>query len=358
MGKTMFVVQVHGDESLCASLRSALENLPLTVETFDPSTPQPKRTLHVARHAEDLIDSVRGGDAPCVVFDAVGASPDLLICPANPPLANPPVGQPSEVPQSFGVLVAFVANNLCAHSTEIPYEKLHALFDEVVSIAHHDFSEPARNIAFFADFMCEGKLPDEKRDDFLHRTHIASVRLQALIRDLTRYARVWLRPCPEEVIEPDSIGEITAKAFIKARDRLIKPGNPGVANVEAIHIGRARLKMPTRFLEGMLEELLANALEHHPVDGAPIQVCLQDHTDEGRVQLEVRDEGPGILVPSGVSLFRPFYRNERNDELRTGIGLALVKALCERAGGEVLLIPQDSPERARLCLVVPGQICD
>ena len=75
------------------------------------------------------------------------------------------------------------------------------------------------------------------------------------------------------------------------------------------------------------------------------------------VRLEVCDNGPGILVPSGVSLFRPFYRNERNDELRTGIGLALVKALCERVDGEVVLRPTPDSDRVKLCLLIPGKIC-
>ena len=117
----------------------------------------------------------------------------------------------------------------------------------------------------------------------------------------------------------------------------------------AVHSG---LRIDPSALRGILLELLANAFEYAGTGGA---VTLEVRALEpGFAVLEILDGGPGIEAPSGDRLFRPFYRGQRDDERRTGIGLALVRAWTERAGGALRLVPTETPGRARLLLRLPA----
>jgi two-component system OmpR family sensor kinase len=87
----------------------------------------------------------------------------------------------------------------------------------------------------------------------------------------------------------------------------------------------------------LLDNLLSNAVNAVGVSGS-VDLYLRD--DAGQLEVVVRDDGPG--VPEGF-LPKAFDRFSRPDESRTassggsGLGLALVRAIAESAGGTALL---------------------
>jgi signal transduction histidine kinase len=57
--------------------------------------------------------------------------------------------------------------------------------------------------------------------------------------------------------------------------------------------------------------------------------------------LDVRDRGPVIGEAARERLFSPFYRiPERNSAKGTGLGLALVRQIARRHGGDVSYDPE------------------
>ena len=60
----------------------------------------------------------------------------------------------------------------------------------------------------------------------------------------------------------------------------------------------------------------------------------------GRVEMWVRDDGPGIPVESRDRVFERFYRVDRarsRETGGTGLGLSIVKHIVQAHGGEVWL---------------------
>lgn len=84
-------------------------------------------------------------------------------------------------------------------------------------------------------------------------------------------------------------------------------------------------------LERVLTNLVDNALKFSAVDGV---VHLRARGDDGRVELEVRDEGAGIAPEAREHIFEPFYRVDR-EAPGHGLGLAISKRLAEAQGGSL-----------------------
>jgi signal transduction histidine kinase len=86
-------------------------------------------------------------------------------------------------------------------------------------------------------------------------------------------------------------------------------------------------------LRRMIRNLVENA-RRHGGDAAPdVQVSRTD----GRVQLSVRDHGPGIPESERERVFEPFYRRAGSAESGrgSGLGLALVRQIARHHGGDV-----------------------
>ncbi|MCW2868365.1 MAG: signal transduction histidine kinase regulating citrate/malate metabolism [Marmoricola sp.] len=98
----------------------------------------------------------------------------------------------------------------------------------------------------------------------------------------------------------------------------------------------------SRDLATVVGNLVDNALDaagDTPADRSPrVRVLVEGHDD--RVVVEVADTGPG--APTGDEVFRQGWstKSEPGDEGR-GFGLALVRLVCRRRGGEVALRNDD-----------------
>ena len=108
---------------------------------------------------------------------------------------------------------------------------------------------------------------------------------------------------------------------------------------------------PMRF-EQILNNLLSNALRHTP-SGGKIWITTQLLPD--RLQLTIRDSGPGIPVDALPHIFERFYRADRSRsraEGGTGIGLAIALNLAQLHGWD--LNAGNAPEGgAQFNLVMP-----
>jgi hypothetical protein len=95
-----------------------------------------------------------------------------------------------------------------------------------------------------------------------------------------------------------------------------------------------------RLLRRLIRNLLVNARRH--AEGAPVEASLRPLTGGG-AQLTVADRGPGVPEAERERIFEPFYRppGRRVSGEGAGLGLALVRQIARRHGGDARCLPRE-----------------
>ncbi|CDZ39562.1 HAMP domain-containing histidine kinase [Neorhizobium galegae] len=103
----------------------------------------------------------------------------------------------------------------------------------------------------------------------------------------------------------------------------------------------------------MLANLLANSMRHTPA-GTRTSLELSPHA--GGVALSVSDNGPGIPEPERRRVLERFYRLEKSrTTVGSGLGLSLVKAICDLHDARIELSDNSPGLRVRVTFPAPRQ---
>ncbi len=102
-------------------------------------------------------------------------------------------------------------------------------------------------------------------------------------------------------------------------------------------------------LMAVVKNLVDNAIRYTPDGG---RVDLSVTTKEGSAILRIQDSGPGIQVAERERVFDPFYRMLGSDQVGSGLGLSIVKAVADRIGAEIQLGFSDEVTHSGLCVCV------
>jgi two-component system, OmpR family, sensor kinase len=105
-------------------------------------------------------------------------------------------------------------------------------------------------------------------------------------------------------------------------------------------------------LHRMTLNLLENAVRHTP-PGTRIQASTSVY--DGRAELTVEDDGPGVPAELEQRVFERFVRGGRDGGRGSGLGLAIVRAVAESLGGTVVLQRPASGTGTRFVIRIPLQ---
>ncbi|RYF64781.1 MAG: hypothetical protein EOO22_23795, partial [Comamonadaceae bacterium] len=193
----------------------------------------------------------------------------------------------------------------------------------------HDLRAPLRGIEGFSRMLGErhaGGL-DATGRDYLDRVRKGTARMGELIDALLKLARIG-RAEPEVAdVDLSSVAADVASGLAEA-----EPGRHVELRVQpGMHAQGDRT-----LLQNLLENLLGNAWKFtRGRDHARIEFTREPGS-EGRDWFVVRDNGAGFDPDYANKLFKPFQRLHSQDEFPGhGIGLASVKRIIERHGGEI-----------------------
>ena len=205
---------------------------------------------------------------------------------------------------------------------------------EFVANVSHELRTPLSLIKGFVETLLEGAKNDpEKATRFLQTIEKHADRLTFLIEDLLTISRLESGQIVMN-LHPVDLREETQRVLDDLRSRA---DEKGIRIDNTVPAGLTAQADADR-LQQVLFNLVENAIKYGRNEG-----CVTiggNEAAEGKVELWVRDDGPGIPVESRERVFERFYRVDRarsRETGGTGLGLSIVKHIVQAHGGEVWL---------------------
>jgi PAS domain S-box-containing protein len=194
-------------------------------------------------------------------------------------------------------------------------------------IASHDLQEPLRNVVSFSQLLArryQGKLEPDA-DEFIGYIVEGGKRMQDLVHDLLEYSRVNTRGAP---FQPTECEEVVDRVM----QNLFFTIQESNATIETASLPRV-LADPGQ-LSMVFQNLLTNAIKFRREEPPYIHISAEQSGDMW--QFSVRDNGIGIDPAFSNRIFEIFQRLHTRDKYPgTGVGLAIVKKIIERHGGQI-----------------------
>lgn len=209
--------------------------------------------------------------------------------------------------------------------------------ETLLYVTSHDLREPLRAIRSFSELLrnrIAARL-DESESGFLSRVIEGADRLDRLLDDVLMLSRAQRAGEATEVIDPrividDVLQQLEPRITETRASVRIEDTLPGV-------------RADPRWLRQSVFNLVANALKFvSPGEAPDILISgYQQTSEEGtRTGLVVQDRGPGISAEHADRIFQLFQRAVGRKVEGTGAGLAIVRQVARRYGGDAWVEPR------------------
>jgi two-component system phosphate regulon sensor histidine kinase PhoR len=202
---------------------------------------------------------------------------------------------------------------------------------DFVANVSHELRTPLTAIRGYVEALSEGDTSADESKRFLEIIARHANRMERLVKDLLRLARLDAGQEPLDLLACDTHSLVDAVAADLAP--------AAEARRQRIEIAVAsdadRVRADPAKLHDALSNLVANAITYSPEDTT---IRIGAASVEGRVTITVSDEGPGIPEEDLGRVFERFYRVDKSrarDPGGTGLGLAIAKHLVELHGGRI-----------------------
>jgi len=220
---------------------------------------------------------------------------------------------------------------------------------DFVANVSHELRTPLTAIRGYVEALLDDRSDSEDRNKFLEIIARHSERMERLVSDLLRLARLDARqealdlaPCDLQQLFNTVIADVAQTA--EAKHQQITTAVDGAGS---------RVTADPAKLHDVLRNLVENAVHYSPQNAA---IRLEAMHQNGVVRISVSDSGPGIPPEDLSRVFERFYRVDKSRARPggTGLGLAIVKHLVELHGGQA--VAENRPEGgARFVVTLPNQ---
>jgi len=203
--------------------------------------------------------------------------------------------------------------------------------EEFVANVSHELRTPLSLIKGYVETLLDGARHNpEVAERFLKIIERNTSRLDLLIQDLLTISalesgrmKLSLQPVDLRTVADKVLGDLHAKADDKQ-----------------VTLANSLPVLPIQADGNRLDQVFANLVDNAIKYGRPNgKVTVSGRQlDDGRVEVCVQDDGPGIPPESLDRVFERFYRVDKarsRDQGGTGLGLSIVKHIVQAHGGEV-----------------------
>jgi two-component system sensor histidine kinase/response regulator len=193
-------------------------------------------------------------------------------------------------------------------------------------IVSHDMQEPLRMVRMFLDLLSKRYAAqlDERARGYIEQAHGGAARMNGLIKGVLTLAQLQrsamtLQRFPADLALDDALSNLSIRVS-ESKARIERVPLPAITADRGL-------------ITQVLQNLLSNAIKFH--GGAP-EIRVWAEPTEGGQRISIADRGPGIDPRHHQRVFELFQRLQTAAEAGgNGVGLAIVKKIVERHGGEV-----------------------
>jgi two-component system sensor histidine kinase KdpD len=219
----------------------------------------------------------------------------------------------------------------------------------LLSSVSHDLRSPLSSMIGAADSLARyGKdMGPEDRQSLLETIHVEGERLDRYIQnllDMTRLGQQGLTLTRDWIGIDELVGSASRRLQRYEPNARIEHEIP--PDLPPIHVHPA-------LIEQALFNVMENAAKFSP-PGEPVRVQVR-RTEDGRLQIDISDRGPGIPEQERQRIFDMFYSVERGDRGKqgTGLGLTIVQAIVGAHMGSIEALPGPQGRGTTIRLTLP-----
>jgi PAS domain S-box-containing protein len=227
-------------------------------------------------------------------------------------------------------------------------ERANEIKTEFLAMISHELRTPLTSIIGFTTTLLADDVswePDEERD-FIQTIQQEADRLQELIDHLLDLSRLEAGMLPIS-LEAHSLQEIIEDALPQFNSLT---GGQSIllhlpSNLPPVHVDAKRIAQ-------VLVNLVRNAATYAPKG---TEISISASVRAGFMQINVKDQGPGIPAAEHRKVFKAFQRGTSVENGLTqgaGLGLAICKGLVEAHGGRIWIKKKNTPG-ATISFTVP-----
>ena len=223
---------------------------------------------------------------------------------------------------------------------------------EFVANVSHELRTPITNIRSYAETLSENlDLPPETAASFLGVILNESDRMIHIVQDLltlsrfdSGYSQMNLIRFPFAGLLEDSYQAVLMEAQRRGHHLVLE----GTGNLPVIRADRERILQ-------VIMNILSNAIKYTPDGG---EITMTAGFGQGKVWLEVDDNGIGIPPEDRERIFERFYRVDKarsRESGGTGLGLSIAQEIIRQHQGSLVLVSRPGPgTRVRMELKIEG----
>jgi two-component system phosphate regulon sensor histidine kinase PhoR len=200
---------------------------------------------------------------------------------------------------------------------------------DFVANVSHELRTPLTAIRGYVEALLDGPADAESTRKFIEIIARHSTRMERLVKDLLRLARLDAR---QELLET---ARCDIKQIFNAVTSDLAPSIETKGQRVTLHIApdARQIDADPAKLHDIVRNLVENAVNYSP-EGTEVRLGAAQR--DSTYTITVADSGPGIPIEDLTRVFERFYRvdKSRSRPGGTGLGLAIVKHLVELHGGD------------------------